>query len=649
MNKLLYICLCFLFVETLSAQRIMLQKADENYENLAYVDATEIYEAVLRSGYSNEEILKKVANAYYFRAEYRKAYPHYKKLFRLQENLAPEYFFRFAHTLKAVNRHAEAYDMLVLFNEKSKADSRGKLAIEQPDVLAESRKNPNKFQVGIAAINSKASDYGTSFYLNKVVFTSARDTGGIKNRVHKWTNTAFTKMYIADMHPRTKELSNVREFAKELNTKYHESTPTFSADGKRMFFTRNNFYNNEKKENREGIMLLKIYEAVYRNGQWVEVGELPFCSDEFSTAHPFISPDEKFLYFASDREGTHGKSDIYRVAMLANGEFGEPENLGNLINTEGRESYPFVSSDGKLYFASDGHPGIGGFDIFVAIPDDNGNFIQVVNLGEPINSTYDDFGIVLEEDQTGFFTSNRSNGRYKYDNIYRIKKGWDIVYNCRRKLKVMVEDRITQKRIPNANIKIFDKNMKLIEETKTNQKGEIYASVADCGAIYYVRAGYKSYETKEQSIKMGESDGTDQILLALRERRKEIKKGTDLAKVLEIERIYFDLDKWDIRPDAAVELQKIVEVMKKYPEMKIEIGSHTDSRASFEYNETLSQRRASSTRNWIISQGIEANRITAKGYGESRLVNECSDGVPCSEEKHQANRRSEFIILELEE
>jgi len=649
MKHSLYIILLFLFVENLSAQRIMLQKAEENYETYAYVDASEIYEAVVNSGFYNEDILKKLGNSYYFRAEYRKAFPHYARLFRIAENLEPEYYVRYAHSLKSVKRYTEADAILQEFHDLVATDSRGKLAVEDPDYLGKSRPNSNKFQVGITAINSKSSDYGSSFYLNKVVFTSARDTGGLKNRVHKWTNTAFTKMHMADMHPRTKELSNVREFATELSTKYHESTPTFTPDGKRMFFTRNNFFNNEKKANNEGVTLVNIYEAVYRNGTWVELGVLPFCSNEYSTAHPTIDPSGKFMYFASDREGTLGKSDLYKVALLSDGNFGEPKHLGNLINTEGRESYPFMSPDGKLYFASDGHPGLGGLDIFVAIPNDEGNFVQVLNLGEPINSNYDDFGILLEEDQTGFFTSNRSNGRYKNDNIYRIKKGWDIQYNCQRKLKILVEDRMTEKRLANANIKIYDQHMKLLEETQTNAKGEVYAKVVECGGKYYVRAGKSGYETKEQSIILQDSDGTDLILLALKERMKEIKKGTDLAKVLEIERIYFDLDKWNIRPDAEVELRKIVEIMKKYPEMKIEIGSHTDSRASFEYNETLSQNRASSTRSWIIAQGIEAHRITAKGYGESRLVNECADGVPCSEAKHQQNRRSEFIIIELEE
>lgn len=649
MKHWLYILIMLLFVESLSAQRIMLQKAEENYEAFAYVDASEIYEAVVNSGFYNEDILKKLANSYYFRAEYRNAFPHYARLFRIAENLPPEYYVRYAHTLKSVKRYNEADAIMQEFHDLVAKDSRGKLAVEEPDYLGKSRQNRNKFQVGITAINSKSSDYGSSFYFNKVVFTSARDTGGLKNRVHKWTNTAFTKMYVADMHPRTKELSNVKEFAPELSTKYHESTPTFTPDGKRMFFTRNNFFNNEKKANADGVTLVNIYEAVYRNGIWVELGVLPFCSNEFSTAHPSIDPTGKFMYFASDREGTLGKSDLFRVALLPDGSFGQPQHLGDLINTEGRESYPFMSPDGKLYFASDGHPGLGGFDIFVALPDDEGNVVQIVNLGEPINSNYDDFGILLEEDQTGFFTSNRSNGRYKDDNIYRIKKGWSISYSCQRKLKIMVEDRMTEKRLANANIRIYDQQMKLLEETKTNTKGEVYAKVAECGGKYYIRAGKSGYETKEQSIVLKNSNGTDQILLALKKRMKEIKKGTDLAKVLEIERIYFDLDKWNIRPDAEVELRKIVEIMKKYPEMKIEIGSHTDSRASFEYNETLSQNRASSTRSWIIAQGIEADRITAKGYGESSLVNECSDEVPCTEEKHQQNRRSEFIILELEE
>jgi tetratricopeptide (TPR) repeat protein len=254
------------FAENLSAQKVMLQKAEENYEAFAYVDASEIYEAVVNSGFYNEDILKKLANSYYFRAEYRKAFPHYARLFRIAENLPPEYYVRYAHSLKSVKRYTEADAIMQEFHAKVTTDSRGKLAVEEPDYLGKSRQNISKFQIGITAINSQSSDYGSAFYLNKVVFTSARDTGGIKNRVHKWTNTAFTKMYVAEMHSRTKELSNVIEFAPELSTKYHESTPTFTPDGKRMFFSRNNFFNNEKKANNEGVTLVSIYEAVYRNG-----------------------------------------------------------------------------------------------------------------------------------------------------------------------------------------------------------------------------------------------------------------------------------------------------------------------------------------------------------------------------------------------
>ncbi|MGM0635192.1 MAG: OmpA family protein [Bacteroidota bacterium] len=648
--KTIVLIISFLFSLSGFSQKIILNKADQDYEVFAYVDAVEIYEKVLDKGYRNAEILKKTANSHYFKADYRKAFPYYRRLFRYANDLAPEYYYRYAQTLKSVSRYSEADEILEEFYQMNQSDSRARLAKLQPDYRDNIRANSGLFDIGITTINSQESDYGASYYKDQLVFTSARDTGGIKKRVHRWTNSAFTKLYVADLNPRNKELTNVRAFSESLTTKYHESTPAFTKNGETVYFTRNNYVPDKAKRNQEGTILLKIYRAKFDGNDWHQIEELPFNSDEFNTAHPALSPDENYLYFASDRPETNGKSDLFKVEILEDGSFGEPENLGAKINTSGRESFPFVAHDGKLFFSSDGHPGLGGFDVYVTeFNEEKQTYETPQNLGEPINSKVDDFALVLTKDSTGFFTSKRKSGKFKNDNIYRIKQQRGIAFNCKRKMRPKIYDRDTEEPIQYARIRIYDENYNLLEDAKTDEYGEYVSKADQCGGKYYIRVDKKSYETEEVSIILPMEYGVETVRIPLNKRRKAIQKGKDLKEILHIKEIYFDLDKAKIRPDAEVELAKIVEIMKKYPEMKIEIGSHTDSRQTHEYNEDLSQRRADSTRSWIISQGVDAERIKAKGYGETQLVNECADGVPCSEEKHQENRRSEFIILELDE
>lgn len=627
----------------------MESKAIEHFEALEYADAVEVFERLLHKGKVPNEWLRLTAEAYYHQAEYKKAFPYYRRVFRRKDkiNLSKEDYFNYAHTLKSVKRYTEAEQVLQEFYELDKTDARAIKAIEQKDYQQIIEANSGLFEVGLVSVNSQESDYGPAYYKNQVVFTSARDTGWYKKRLHKWNNRPFTKFYVADIENRNKELKDVRPFADELVSPYHESTPAFTKDGKTMYFTRNNFSNKKAKRSKEGVILLKIFKAELVDGTWKNIQELNINSDEFSTAHPALSTDEKYLYFSSDRPGGFGKSDLYKAEILADGSLGKPQNLGPEINTEAREVFPFLATDELLYFASDGHPGLGGLDVFAAEKSEKGIY-QVMNLGSPLNSQLDDFALIIAEDQTGFFSSNRTKGKYKSDNIYRIKLREKIEFGCRKNLRVKVIDRATEEVLPYTKIMVFDPNKKQIETGKTNNKGEYFLEKASCGDRFYVRAVNKNYEVKEQSIALKNETGLETLRMPLDQRKKNIKEGEDLAKILQIEEIYFDLDKWNIRPDAEVELQKVVDIMHKYPDIKIEIGSHTDSRASKAYNEKLSENRAQSTRQWIVDQGIEANRITAKGYGEYQLVNHCEDDVPCTEEEHQQNRRSEFIIVEME-
>jgi outer membrane protein OmpA-like peptidoglycan-associated protein len=328
---------------------------------------------------------------------------------------------------------------------------------------------------------------------------------------------------------------------------------------------------------------------------------------------------------------------------LENNKYGTPENVA-LINTEGRESFPFVSSDNELYFASDGHPGLGGHDIFV-ISLNSLNASDVKNIGAPVNSATDDFAFQIDAaTRRGFFSSNRTGGKGN-DDIYKFSETKKLT--CDQILVGVITDAETKKVLANTKLTLSGSDMIVVTETTSDANGK-YSFKVTCGKQYYVRAQKESYDVVEKNVIVGKESGTTQLDLELERTLKQVAVGDDLAKLLDIKVIYFDRDKSDIRPDAAFELEKILDVLKQYPSMKIDVRSHTDSRQTHKYNESLSDRRAKSTIQWLIANGISADRLTGKGYGETRLLNKCSDGVDCSEEDHQRNRRSEFIIMSLE-
>ncbi|QBZ98780.1 OmpA family protein [Flavobacterium sangjuense] len=621
-------------------------KGNKEYAKYAYIDAIKTYERIYEKGYKSPDMLLKIGNSYYFNAELEKANKWYAELYATSPDQEPEFYYRFSQTLKAVKDNDQAAVMLAKFSEKSGNDSRAKLLAQNRDYLAEIKKNSGRYKIENAGINTKYSDYGTAFMGTKVVFSSARDTGNFSKRIHTWTGQYFTNLYDSPISE-DGSLGAVGKFGKKLNTKYHEDTPAFTKDGKTVYFTRNN-YLSERGYDASKVTLLKVYKAtVDKEGQWSNITPLPFNSDSYQTAHPALSPDEKTLYFASDMPGTRGQSDIFRVKIGDDGSFGAPENLGESINTAGRETYPFVSDDNELYFASDGQPGIGGFDIFITrLPKDGSlNFRDVLNVGEEANSPKDDFAFIINfKTKKGFVSSNRDGGQGS-DDIYKFVETRPIW--CDQILFGVVTDEDTKAIIPNAKLILFDEKFNQLKETTSDAEGKYEFTEVICGAKYFVRASHEDYTTKELPVIIGTETGKTELNIELKTSTCKVKIGDDLANCFKINIIYFDLDKWNIRPDAAVDLAKLLDVLNQNPTMKINIRSHTDSRASFSYNDKLSNRRAKSTKDWLIKNGIAANRLTSEGLGENELVNGCSDGVKCTEAEHQLNRRSEFIITAL--
>jgi outer membrane protein OmpA-like peptidoglycan-associated protein len=535
--------------------------------------------------------------------------------------------------------------MLEKFHQKAGNDKRANLFDKNKNYLDRIKVNSGRYKVEDAGINSKYSDYGSAFYLNKLVFTSARDTGSLMQRKHKWTNQHFTNLYVTDLGEEMTP-GKVSKLSKKVNSKFHESSAVFTKDGQTMYFTRNNFLDGKKGKDGKEITLIKIYKASFENDEWTKITELPFDSDQYSVAHPALSADEKTLYFVSDMPGTKGQSDIFKVKINEDGSFGTPENLGNGINTEGKETFPLVTDENELYFASDGHPGLGGLDIFVSKINSDGSSIgEIQNLGDGANSPKDDFAYLIDtKSRRGFVTSNRGGGQ-GYDDIYKFLETRRLT--CEQELYGTVTDLTTAQILPDAKISLYDSEFNLVNTAVTDPSGN-YTFAVECGKTYNVRAAKMDYTTKEQKITIAwENNGRTNLPIALEKEACKVVIGDDLGKCFGIKMIYFDLDKYNIRREAALDLEKILDVLNQNPTMKLDIRSHTDSRASFKYNEVLSENRAKSTINWLVKNGVDPSRLTGKGYGETQLVNQCTDDVKCTEDEHQLNRRSEFIITGL--
>ena len=624
-----------------------LEKANEMYKNFSYVDAIKIYERIAQKGFVNQEMLQSLGNAYYYNAEYKKALPWYEQLFQEGKyKVKPEYYYRYAQTLKSVGDYTQADKMMAKFVELTNAnDTRAALFEENKDYQTVIKNNSGRFQLNNASINTENSEYGTALYGDKIVFAGATDARKAKRGVSQWTGESFYDLYEAEHFDQ--KLGNRKPFSSTINTQFNESTPVFTKDGNTVYFTRNNYVNRKLGTDVENTILLKILRATKdKSGTWGNIVEVPFNSDQYNVAHPALSPDEKYLYFASDMPGSFGNSDIFRVEILGDNQYGTPENLGNIINTAGRESFPYISKENVLYYSSDGIPGLGGLDIFAVKFNADGSTSKPVNIGMPGNSADDDFCFVFNSDtKVGFLTSNRPGGKGK-DDIYSFHEDKPLLFFCEKKIKGVVKDAKTKAIIANAKVVLSDKVMKELDTQQSKNDGTFTFEKVNCNDTHcYLRGEKQKYETAEVNVTIGKDEIVYELLLNPRE--VAIKKGMDLAKVFEIKEIKFDYNKANIRPDAAVELTKIVEVMREYPKMKIDIRSHTDSRGADSYNLKLSDRRAKSTLDWIVKQGIDKKRLKAKGYGETRLINRCSNGVPCTEEEHQENRRSEFIVISM--
>lgn len=616
------------------------ERGHKQFQELAYSDAIISYEKAIEIGIANTQVYTELADALYFNANYQASAKWYQVIFKKEKSNSFLHYYRYAQSLKSIGKQEKAESVLAEMKSKFPDESTNFFNI---DTYSSSNKikNSGRYKIKLGSFNSSVADFAPSYFGNKIVFTSARDTGSVFKRKHSWTNQSFTDFYVVNPDSIG---DKPQKFGTTINSKFNESTAVFTKDGLTMYFTRNNFENKNRGFDENQNTLLKIYKAEKKGKQWVVVGALSFCNDSYNVAHPALSPDEKRLYFASDMPGGFGQSDLYQVDINSDGSFGTPENLGNQINTFGRETFPFVSVNNEMYFASDVHDGFGGLDIFVTNVAENSSFSFPQNLGEPVNSRMDDFGFIINtRSKKGFFTSNRSGG-IGMDDIYTFEEIIELPCQIKFSGRIVLENNEEMREA--VEVILLDVNSNPIEAKQADGNGS-YSFDVNCKNVYNLKMQLRGYVSQEIPLNLQPYVNTILPEIILEKAPFSFKIGDDLAQKLALAPIYFDLGKYNIRKDAASELEKIKKVLVECPSMYIEIRSHTDSRDSFENNQLLSNNRAQSTLNWLVESGIESSRLTRKGFGESQLLNNCTDAIPCSETEHQINRRSEFIITKI--
>lgn len=633
------------------AQGGKVKNAAKEFENFSFMDAREIYLRVADEDFQSPEVLKNLGDSYYLTAEYTEAAKWYGKLLATDSVASDvanaEYYFKYAQSLKSLQRYDLADEQMDKFQELSGNDSRAEMFSNERDYLKEIEAQSGRYSVEKVYFNSGLEDFGPSFYGDRVVFSSNRESS-TGDFIHDWNDQPFLDLFIVE-NP-SSETPTVTKLSDEMNTPYHESSSVFTKNGDVVYFTRNNYNKSDKlRKSEAGTTKLKLFRSYKSNStnSWSTPEELPFNSDEFSTAHPALSADEGTLYFASDRPGTKGLSDLWKTAINVDGTFGDPINLGDQINTEGRETFPFITSDGRMFYATDGHVGLGGLDIFVTELAEDGIPADSYNVGKPVNSSADDFGLILDNDKgDGFFASNRATG-IGNDDIYHFTREQELLTACAQNITGVTRDVKTDEILPLATVELRNIANEVVGTQTSDSAGRFSFPDVDCSSSYIVRASKKDYEPAEAVVNTGTEVGAVLNRDLYLKPPLKVELGDDLAKILNLNIIYFDYDKYDIRPDAAAELQKVIAVMREYPNLKIDVRSHTDSRAPDGYNMTLSQNRNLSTIRYIVNNGRISNaRLTGRGYGETQLTNACGNGIECSEEEHQLNRRSEFIIVE---
>ncbi|MFT3794454.1 OmpA family protein [Flavobacterium sp.] len=623
--KNLYTALIFALAgATLSAQNKDTQKADKLFEKYEYVDAAQEYLKLVDKGKADNYVYLQLADTYYNMFNTAEAARWYAKATEQKQDA--EIYYRYAQMLKANGKYEESNKQMRTFAQMAPGDQRAKAFNENPNYVPRLLDKSKLYEVKPSDVSSDKSDFAAVLYDKSVWFASARN-GARKD--YGWNEEPYLDIYRADYND-DGTITNAGTVS-ELNSKWHDGPVTISADGNTMYFSSESFKEKESEKNKKlnaKFGQVYLFKATKQGDKWGDITPLPFNDKTYSCANPSLSRDGKTLYFSSNMPGSMGSTgatDIWKVSIGSDGSYGKPENLGKNINTEGAESFPYISDDGTvLFFASAGRPGLGGYDVFQADLQKN---TEATNLGKPVNTEKDDFAFTFNKQRkTGFLSSNR-NGN---DDIFVVSP------ICGVQLLTVVTDAKTGNILANASVSIVDDRKNVIATEQSNAKGEVTYRV-ECNREYTIQASKDGYEGAGFPVK--KQDGGDQRVEAKLQPIETIVKETEIV----LNPIFFEFNKSNVTREGAFELDKLVQVMKSNPNLTILAKSHTDNRGSDAYNLALSDRRAKSTVQYVISKGIAKSRITGKGFGESEPKADC--GENCTEEQHAQNRRSEFLIV----
>jgi outer membrane protein OmpA-like peptidoglycan-associated protein len=688
---MLFACFLALVAQNADAQSSKddrdLKKATAEYDALRYITAVPELQKVLQKDTGNIKAQEMLAYSYRMLKNYDEALVWYDKLGK-QKNLQPKWALYLAEALANKQNYERSegwyrkYLSLVPADKRATAFSTGK-----SNALS---KNVGNWKLMFTNLNSQGSDYSPVYYKDGLLFSSNRKPARVNKTVFGWDNTPFTNLYTVaklkdiktlspdsllavaqnqnnkayrfnddDTEPTSNDSKTLGQYnsslerdtlalllSKEIeihplkgnvNTRFHEGSAAVFPDGS-IIFTRNNYYRGSAQTSRDGINKLKMFTA---GGSGLgNITPFPYNNNEYSVGHPALNKEGNILIFASDMPGGYGGTDLYFCVRSGAGQWTRPVNLGKQINTEGNEMFPSLDKDDMLYFASTGHPGLGGLDIFEVQLKEMKPVSPIRNMGLPINSFADDFGLIKAVDgKSGFLSSNRRGN----DDIYQF---------ARATYRILLEGVITdaKTRLPLAGSRVLMHHLDGIDTIRTNSKGEFRKEmpleteyettgqklgyVSQLGFVSSI--GIAKDSVIKMEIRLNKTENAQQYVL---------NNCDSLKRVFAVQNVYYDLDRSEIRPDARPALDELAVLMRKYPEISVITSSHCDSRASESYNRALSIRRAESSKSYLISRGISSSRVKVEYYGKTRLVNRCYDGVPCSEADQQLNRRTEFDVI----
>jgi outer membrane protein OmpA-like peptidoglycan-associated protein/tetratricopeptide (TPR) repeat protein len=619
MKKLYILLILFVGVAmSAQAQTDKTAKADKLYEQLRYVDAAEAYEKLIKNGVRTQHVYTQLGDSYFYNSDFKNAEKNYARAIKNDPQV--ETLYRYAQSLKASQKYDLSNTIMNQFASLKPGDDRAKEYKSNPNYINDILGMKVGFTTKSHKFNTEASDFSALQVGSKLYFSSARNENRGK---YGWNKEPYLDIYEAVIDDAgvvgKPELVNG-----EVNTKYHEGTLDITPDGKYMFFTRVDYYKGDYEKAVDGESKLNIYRALNAGGEWRDVATTSLESKEYGVGHPSITKDGKSIYFASQAPEGQGGTDIYK-ADLKDGVISNPVNLGPFVNTAGDDSFPYIADDNTLYFSSNGHLGLGGLDVFKYTDG------QVTNMGSPVNSSLDDFGFSYSEATgKGYVSSNRDGGQGG-DDVYGIER----IEICEVAVSVTAVDAKTGMPIPGAIVSLQDGNNNTMPGQTTDANGKAVFTT-DCNLELTARGAKDKYESGEATLSVAEEETAMVEVLMVPE--PEIVED----KII-LNKIYFDLDNSDIRPDAALELDRLVGLMKKYPTLEILAETYADIRGSDDYNLALTERRSESIIKYVASQGVDASRLTAAGRGEANPIVDCAS-KKCTSAEYELSRRSEFTI-----